>query len=170
MVASGTREGVGAMRDLRTRPLPSEKIAQAYALVQAVRPDLTLEAWHAYAAPRASGGNGRGGIVILENEQDCIIGLFSHRVDEDLCHGPTLAVDTFIALDLVDPEDVTRALAAAMERQARASGCKAVHVSVPEARRNSGGRVVHLLQQQGHRVEAVSLCKALKLPEPPEER
>ena len=149
------------MRQLRARPLPVDKVAQAFALVQAVRPDLTLEGWQAFATPRTGESNGTGGILILENEQNCIVGLFSYRVDEDLRHGATLVVDTFIALDIVDPEKVTRALAAAMERQAEDIGCRAIHVSIPENRPNSGGRMVQLLLEQGHHVESLSLCKPL---------
>lgn len=152
------------MRQLRARPLPVDKVAQAFALVQAVRPDLTLEAWRAFATPRAGACNGTGGILILENEQDCIVGLFSYRVDEDLRHGATLVVDTFIALDIVDPEKVIRALAAAMERQAEHVGCRAIHVSIPEHRPNCGGRMVRLLLEQGHHVESLSLCKPLPAP------
>lgn len=149
------------MRTLRSRPLPRDKVAQAFALVQAARPEMTLQAWQAYAGPRAGKANGTGGILIVENEQDCIVGLFGYSVAEDLIHGPTLAVDTFIALDLIDPEDVTRALTGAMERCARKLGCRAVHVSVPESGRDSGARIVHLLLRQGHHVEALSLCRRL---------
>ncbi len=153
------------MRHLKTRPLDAERVSQAFPLIQAALPAVTLAAWRAFAAALMTGGAARdSGILAVTDERNYIAGLCSYRVVPDLVHGRLLDAGHFLAFDLFDRRPVAEALAEGIEVMARDRGCSAVHTQLP--RRNDtpsepGNGLAELLAARGHRVETLGLCKRL---------
>lgn len=148
------------MRDLRLVSLTPHRIDQAFPLMQAVRPELSLEDWRRHAQ-RVLDDDGatRSGIATLQDERGLIVGLFVYSVDADPDHGPTLVASDFVAMDIVGPHHVAQALADALETVAREHGCQAVHTSVPYTQAPGSRQIVDLLREMGHRMESFQLCK-----------
>ncbi len=154
-----------AVTQLRTRPLTAERIAQAYPLVQASLPRVTLEAWQAFAAPlTARGESGATGIIMVAGERDYIAGLCSYRIAQDLVHGRLLSADHFLAFDMFDRRAAVHALAQGIEALARKRHCTAIHTNLIRTRDadpDSAGSLVDFLCTRGHRVETIGMCKLL---------
>jgi hypothetical protein len=153
------------VRQLRTRPLTAERIAQAFPLVQTSLPQVTLDAWCEFAEALVLRRNGAGaGIIVVLGERDYIAGLCSYRVDHDLIHGRLLSAEHFLAFDLLDPRAVAHALAEGLEALARAHQCTAIHTQLPrmgDADPDRRGGLMHVLSTRGHRVESIGMCKLL---------
>jgi len=129
---------------LGIRRLMPADLPQAFALVRLVAPDLTLAAWRAMAGrfgvprrrwgkahgagPRdgAAGRSERCGILAVENGGGTIYALCSLRVVPDVVHHRCLDAETIIVVGIVDESLVRTRLAAALEREARACGCRAI--------------------------------------------
>ena len=152
------------MRQLRIRPLTAERIDQAFPLIQASLPQVTLEAWHDFAAALVDqGASAATGIVLVVGERDTIAGLCSYRVERDLVHGRLLNADPFLAFDLFDRRAVAHALAAGVEEVARERHCTAIHTNLlrPRDAASVGGGLVDVLCTRGHRIETLGMCKPL---------
>ncbi|MCC7427562.1 MAG: hypothetical protein IT557_11695 [Alphaproteobacteria bacterium] len=154
-------------RAYRARALPVSKVAQAYPLVQAAVPGITLERWRSFyesiehlaqvSAKRQ--GQDAAGVMAIEDTRGYLRGLFSYRVGPDLRHGATLTVADIIILDLFDAESVAEVLLEAIEVLARALGCAGVHALLPMEAEALRMR----LQREGLRAEALVLCSVKPL-------
>lgn len=152
------------MKQLKIQPLTAERIAQAFPLIQASLPQVTLEAWRHFAAALVDqGASAATGIILVVGERDTIAGLCSYRVERDLVHGLLLNADHFLAFDLFDRRAVAHALAAGMEELARERHCAAIHTNLlrPRDAAPAGGGLVDVLCTRGHRVETLGMCKPL---------
>lgn len=154
------------MRNLHFLPLGRDQVAQALPLVQAIRPQLSLDDWRAYVRrfPTQSGDCARSGIATVQDDAGVILGLFAYRVDSTAPHGKTLFVDHFVALDIISPTAVTAELADGMERIAHCLGCHAVHTAVSCTDCPRGRDLIERLRAFGHRLERFQLCKPLPAP------
>lgn len=156
------------MRQLTTRPLAPEHIGQAFPLIQAYLPRVSLDEWRKFAAPlTAPRARSTMGIITVISERDYIAGLSTYRVAQDLQHGPALLADNFMALDLFDREAVIHALAEALETLGRMQGCTAIHTHALDrgTLALSGEEdIAKILLSRGHRVESIMLCKVLEPP------
>ncbi len=152
-----------AVRNLETRPLTPERVAQAFPLIQTVLPAVTLEEWRDFALPLASqAGQATSGVVTVFSEQDFIVGLCCYRVEKNLHHGAVLMADPFVALDLLGLKAVASALADAIESLAREWHCTAIHTSLPATgAKGAENWLVRNLRSRGHRVESLRMCKLL---------
>lgn len=153
------------MRQFRTRLLSAERIAQAFPLVQASLPEVTLEAWCAFAAALMAGGGPEGGILAVTDERDYIAGLCAYRQVPDPVCGHLLDAGHFLAFDLFDRRAVADALAQGIEALAGTHGCRAVHTRLTYKGHpppDPGNGLVDLLTARGHRVESLGLRKRLK--------
>ena len=151
------------MRNLETRSLTTERVAQAFPLIQTALPAVTLEEWSDFATPLASpAGQATSGVVTVISEQDFIVGLCCYRVEQDLRHGAVLLANHFLILDLFGQQAVGRALADAVESLARERRCTAIHTSLPETGvKGADDWLVRILRSRGHRVESLRMCKLL---------
>jgi hypothetical protein len=118
--------------------LGPERVRQAFSLVQAVNPQLSLEAWRRYARPRVerrgtAARTPRRGILCLENRQGCILALFAFRVEADLHLGRVLHCDYLAAVDLLNPRQALGVLILGFRRCAETTGCLAIRVVAPRA-------------------------------------
>ncbi len=151
------------MRNLETRSLTPERVAQAFPLIQTAFPAVSLEDWRDFATPLARAqGPADGGIITVVSEQGYIVGLCCYRVAQDFQHGAVLMADYFLILDLFDQNAVVRALADAVESLARERRCTAIHTSLPETGvKGTNNWLARILRSRGHRVESLRMCKLL---------
>lgn len=147
------------MRSLTIEPMRAERIAQAFPLIQLVRPDLSREEWQNYAEQILTEPG--SGIVLLTDARDLILGLFVWRISLDPGHGRTLNCEDFVAADIVDPRRVAEALADGLEETARAQNCTAVHTCISATSGGGARRLVDCLRGLGHHMESFQLCKTL---------
>ena len=164
--ASSVRGAAGErdiLRELKAQPLTPECIAQAYPLVQASFPKVSLDAWVAFArALVLHRGRPETGIISIVSEQGYIAGLSSYRIGHSLIHGQSLTADHLIAMDMFGRQAVVHALAEAVEALAHQHRCGAVHMNLLEKNGTPDKEgMASTLTQRGHRVEAVRLCKVL---------
>ncbi len=153
-------------RDYHIRPLSPENAARAYPLIQAARPDVSLDAWIEYAErinhpdPELTKA---AGIVAAESKRGYIHGLFSYSVRIVLNHNAVLTVENFIALDMGDRAAAIKTLIDVMERLARNLDCSAIHTHIPDdwVTSTPSGGVLNHLRDAGHNVEFVKFCKTI---------
>ncbi len=153
-----------AVRNLKTRSLTPERVAQAFPLIQTALAKVTLEEWSNFATPllASPAGQATGGVVTVNSEQDIIVGLCCYRVEKNLRHGAVLMADPFLALDLLDLKAVAYALADAIESLAREWRCTAIHTSLPATGvKGAENWLVRNLRSRGHQVESLRMCKLL---------
>lgn len=155
-------------RHFRVKVLVAERVDDAFPVARAAVPDLTLERWRQFArlallpaaAPTASG------ILVVENPRGYIQGFCTYRLQHDIRHGTTMAVDDLIAIDLLDSAPIAAALLEALEARARATGCDVLQLHVPDLAASSAaasGLYEHL-RQAGHAVDALRLAKPMDRP------
>ncbi|MBP2295904.1 hypothetical protein [Azospirillum rugosum] len=149
------------------KPLGQRQIDQAYPLVRAVAPDLRVEQWRAFAAvflaPKESSA-APSGIMTVQNTRGYIHGLYSFTIEQSLRHGRILAVTNFVVLDLFDMTGPAETLLRSMEGLARGHSCAAIHTTLLEGAAAEAGSQRSLLgcfQSEGHRPDALRLCKPL---------
>jgi hypothetical protein len=138
--------------------LRPDQTAVVYPLVHAAVPGIDLEAWRKFV--RAFGGPDPSlpaGALGLRNEAGYICGLVLFRCDHDLRHGKVLAVNLFIALDLVNEEEAASALLQAAEAKAREFACTAIHIRLDTTQKSLGQR----LAASGYRGEADIFCRVV---------
>lgn len=139
-----------------------QEVDHAFPLIRAICPGAELEGWRRFAEQRGAAGPESGsGILLVRNEQDCIVGIAAFHIVCDLLHGPVLFADHFCALDIVDQAAVARALENGIEKIARRHGCSAVHTTVASSDSRDDGWLCTVLFERGHRVEGLHMCKLL---------
>jgi hypothetical protein len=145
-------ETVAPAECLKVRRLTQADLPKALALVRLVAPHLTLAAWRAMAERfgvhrRAAGtrsGTARSdgcGILAVENAGGTIYALCSLRIVPDVVHQRRLDAENIIVVGIVDESLVRSRLAAALDREARASGCRAISLRDTPVVRGSGARL-----------------------------
>ena len=151
------------VRKLNVSLLSPKEVDQAFPLIRTICPDADLEAWRSFAGQRLAGGSDGGtGILIVRNEQDCIVAIAAFLLSHDLLHGPVLLADHFGALDIVDQGNVARALESGLEKIARRHGCTAVHTNVGNnGRKSDDDWLCSVLFERGHHVEGLHMCKLI---------
>jgi hypothetical protein len=147
-----------------TSPLTADQIALLFPLVSAVVPQIDLAHWRSFARPLAEDmAPPRSGAICLRNAAGYACGLLSYRVERDLRHGSVLAVDFFVALDLVSDEGTTHALLEAAEAKAMELHCSAMRICSHVTQTT----LVDRLAAAGHRKEATVFWKAVAAGAPP---
>ncbi len=148
-------------------PLRREQIALAYPLIRILKPAISLDQWRDYArATIHAREDGRTGAKVAVNSRGHIFGLFTWRREPDLEYGCRLAVENFVALEVVAAPIVGAALVEAIEREAVHQGCAAVRTALPGAivrpKPGTGARYLALFDEAGHTVENFNLRKTLR--------
>ena len=109
-------------RDWLITPLTSDRIDQAFPLVQADDATATLEEWRQLARSALSSPEDSAGIVTVQF-RGYLNGLFLYRIDDDFDDGRVLTIDMIRVLDIIDPAKVNRVLRQAMSATAERFGC-----------------------------------------------
>jgi len=152
------------VRKLNVSLLSATEVDHAFPLIRTICPGAELEGWRRYALQRLTGTPGDGtGILVVRNEQECIVGVGAFQLSHDLMHGLILYADHFCALDIVDQATVARALENGLEKIARRHGCAAVHTTVASPGSKDDGWLCSVLYERGHRVEGLHMCKLLPM-------
>ena len=151
---------------MKTQPLKLEKIDQAYGLVRLTAPQISLEAWRDFARSLISPSEApESGILTVEDDCGCIMGLVGYVIDRDLDHGRTLLAKNLNALDGTENinQEVAFALIKAMEDLARDKRCGAIRTIIhePEAALRDAW-IIELLKNSGHHTEARKFFKAVE--------
>lgn len=151
-------------RTYTIKSLSSKNAAQAYPLIQAALPSVSLETWLAYAAninkPTAEATE----IIIIESTRGYIHGLLHYNVITTLRHGKVLNVENFIALDIGDRAAAIKMLIGVMEDIGRKFHCAAIHTTLPDAwirAASNATTVLDHLRDAGHERETVKLSKTI---------
>jgi uncharacterized membrane protein len=152
------------MADIEVQMLTPDRVRSVYPLIRQAVPTLDLAGWLRFERtlmrPRHPE---QGGIVVASRPpRPFPSGLFCYRREHDLTHGKMLVAEHFVALDLLEPDQVLAALLRELDTLAKRFGCDAVrsvvHGSAPDV---AGG-----LAAAGHRPEASQLWKPMP-PRPP---
>ncbi len=150
------------------RPLSRKRIPEAFPVVAFLDDRITAQQWSAYASALiAANGQGRHGIMTLQDPQSHIIGLSVYHIRPDLHRGRVLVVENFAVVSLIGAQQATAALLAAMEQLARDRGCACLAISLlnnqerrsPNRRRTQTGR---LFQGAGFRLDVARLSKCFE--------
>ena len=151
------------MRQLTVTSLSGNRIDQAFPLVQSAWPHVGLEQWRQFARDRIAGSPSISGIQSVVTEQNYIAGLCVYRVERHLCHGPTVVVDQFMALDLFNRAAIVNAMVDFLEGLAREQNCGALHTHIQEHTKQWDGPedcMVSILRARGHEITSLQLCNA----------
>lgn len=118
------------------RPLDADQVLQAFPLIRALDPHLTLELWSRYAAPFVTPVDvpDRRRIITVQNEQGYIHGLAACRLTPDLHDKRTLDVENFVCLDLTGGRKAAAVLLEAAETTAQDWRCSVIRLSLLEPR------------------------------------
>jgi hypothetical protein len=151
---------------MQLQALNSEKIDQAYALVQLEAPEISLESWRDFAMSLISPSEApESGILTVDDERGYLLGLVGYVIDRDLVHGRTLMAKNFIALDGTEGrrKEVAFTLIRAMEDLAHDKRCGAIRTIVhePESVLRDAW-IIEVLKHSGHHTEARRFIKAVR--------
>ena len=148
------------------RPMAPADVDQAFALVQLIAPNVTLDRWRNHFA-EVCGLDAkpppRKGMEVLEGPGGYFHGLFAYHPAADLTLGRTLRVEDFVVLALFDRLAAARAMTRRMEQIARELECRAVTVHYPpdHPRHGSDQDLRQFLLAQGHMPWFQGYCKTL---------
>lgn len=146
------------MRAFSIRPVTADLVEQAFPVVQAAAPGVTLEQWRAFAT-NPPGENGMG-LVGVFNEQGYIVGLFAYRREPHLQHGRILRICHLAAVDLIDAEPVLQTLLQAIDEQAQAQGCSAILMATPPSYLKVSAHWMHpLFAARGYSLDSTQIRK-----------
>ena len=137
--------------------VPPDQVRTVYPLVREAVPGLDLKSWVRFAEQIARPRRGtRSGIVAVTRRGRAMpCGVFLYRCEQQLPAGATMVAEHFVAVDVLDPGPVMRALIAELDSLAERLGCTAIRVLVP-----GEDSLLHAgLQAAGHRPRAVALVK-----------
>ncbi len=158
-------------RNVTVMSLTTDRVNQAFPLIQAIAPNVSLEEWQAFAQPllsrgtdttTAPGGILPGGILIAEDERGYIAGLVAYRLQRDLLHGPVLVAEHFIAFDFFERDRIADALARALEGLAAGHRCAAIHTVLPDGIERARRQwLIDMLQHRGHAPHCFALQKPM---------
>jgi len=150
------------VRKLNVSLMSPVEVDRAFPLIRTVCPQAELEDWRSFARQRIANEGSRTGILFIENEQGCIVGVGAYQLSHDLIHGPILYADQFCALDIVDQSNIVRALEGGIEKIARRHGCTAVHTTIASSSsQRDDGWLCTVLHERGHRIEGLHMCKLI---------
>ena len=141
--------------------LVDRQVDQAFPVVQAIQPGVSIDAWRAFAG-RLIAEPDRCGVMTVQAD-GYIYGLFTYRVEPSLRYVDVLMVDNFAVLDLFAPAAAATALVKAMDELAVRLGCGAIHTDLPKGDRLTPGyrrRMIGRFRDLGHHLESITLCKS----------
>jgi len=140
-----------------TFALSSLEVMLAYPLVNAALPDVDLGRWREFAESMSSGYPDSRGLLGMRGGGDYLCGVMVYRADQDLRHGRVLAINLFVALDLINQVSALRTLLDVAEAKARELKCDVVHIRVGVNHKSLTESIVNA----GYTADAVLLHKAI---------
>ena len=143
-------------RSFNILPLGAPQIPIVFPLVNAAYPDIDMDRWQQFAgalieAPQLSGALG------LQGEGGYFSGVLIYRISRDLRTGLYLAVDLFVALDLVDGRAAVEALMSTAEARAAELDCASVQLRIDSSHKS----LVQHAKRTGYATAAELLSKKI---------
>jgi len=134
------------------RPLAADEAPKAFPLVHHIEPDLSLNAWCAFAlgrigppkAPRDQG------ILVVETATGYLHGLVSYLLIDHALIGRTLTCDHIAVPDLFSFDAPLSEMMAAVHRHAAATGCLHIQFSIPCSAASNDSRLCRELRAEGY--------------------
>ncbi len=168
---SPSAENAADSIEILVEPMRVGDITLVWPLVRAAAPTLRISAWQRYARALADrevapGGadagkqvvRRRGIMLARRRSQRFPCGLVCYQVKPDRRFGSVMTAEHLIAIDLVDPRPVVRALVEHLEAAGRAMGCGAVRSVV----HRGGDDITFSLLAAGLRPEGTTLTKNIE--------
>jgi hypothetical protein len=147
-------------RSFSTFALSEGQIGLAYPLVSAASPKVGLARWRKYAEDMTAGQRLSGGVLGMRGEGAYLCGVMAYHVEPDLAHDRILAVNLFVALDLIDQESAVGTLLDIAEAKARELRCDAVYIRIGRNHQN----LTNLVESAGYVPDALLLHKSVAEP------
>jgi hypothetical protein len=149
------------MADFIVERLSVDKIPLAFPLIREVAPTLDLRQWTRFARRAADPRRAAAGgiFTVRRGARAFPCGLVCFSRDRGLADTSVLTAEYFVAMDLLHSSEVLKALADALEAEARRLGCSVLRSLLPET-------AVHAapdLLATGHRLEGSVYVKDLGL-------
>lgn len=132
----GARFPLDSFIDFPVRALPDERIMQAFPLVRESVRCLSAAAWQAYAEAfliRPADARWPSGLMVAEQPDRCIVGLFSYFVRPCLRSGRVMVVADLAAVAPFGREIVADRLLDAIAALARRHDTKEIEIAVAHA-------------------------------------
>jgi len=150
---------------INPKPLSEGELAQAYTLIQAIDPRLTLDRWRDYVA--ALDGDqtpDRPGILTAQTGDGRMLGLAAFRILHELRCAPNLGVENLIAPRMPGDRLTVRVLLKALEEIARSRNLECLSVPLPIAymRASTPPPLREVLEEEGFQSVAVQMHKTLR--------
>lgn len=123
------------MQKFVVEALSRSTILNAFPLVHLAVPNLDLAAWRRFARLALEcRRDARTGILVAKRSaRRHICGLVCYRSEPDLILGQVMQARNFIAIDILDTQSIVLALVSSLRSTARANGCSAIHLMMPDA-------------------------------------
>lgn len=152
------------MSGFTCRNLSPDQVRVVFPLIREAVPALDMKAWLRFARrmtnPRRTDDTGI--MVVYRRSRKLPCGLFLYHRENDLAHGSVLVAEHFIAVDVLDPQPVMRALTAELDALAGRLGCSAIRAMV--LREDSIAETS--LYAAGHRPAGAALWKDVPATKP----
>jgi len=118
---------------LVTRLFDRGMIEQAFPLVSARTPGLTLDRWTRFALPHVTprAGEPPRGLMAVQNHAGYILGLFVFGVRDDLDEGRVLWIENVVVPDMPGRDMIWAAVVDSVDRLATMNGCRAILADLP---------------------------------------
>lgn len=136
--------------------LPDEA-AIVFPLVNGAYPSVDLKQWNDFVRIFTQASPEESGLLGLRGEGGYFCGLLIYRCNRNPWHEPRMAVDLFVAFDLVESGAAVGALLAAAEAEANALACLTVEIRVDERHKSLAG----IVNKAGYALAAELLTKAI---------
>jgi hypothetical protein len=146
-----------ARNDVVVQPIVAGDIRPLFPLVQAIEPGLLWPQWDRYARRMLKEKlRTKEGIVVARRRGQMMpCGAVCYRLDRDLRYGSVLTAEHFIAIDLLYPQVVLEALAAALDELADRLGCPVIRSIVHDRDQ----KIADDLKDVGHLRDGLMLAK-----------
>ncbi len=159
------------MRQLSVRPLAKAKISQGFPLIRLAVPACSIAAWQAFALDHLDPSEtDRSGILVVEEDRGCFLGLAVYRIETDLSLGRSLLVKCLVVHDHFKQgrARVALSLLNGLEKLAQRQGCGCIQFLVAGESSDGGPQwaIEHLLSC-GHAMREMRLCSCLPHPADP---
>jgi hypothetical protein len=132
----GTHIALDALADFPVKPLSEQRISQAYPLVREGSRCLSCDDWQAYASTFLKPGNDErwpAGIMVAEQPNQCIVGLFSYYVRPCLRSGRVLVIADLAAVTPFGRDIVADRLIDSIASLAGRHGAKDIEIAMAHA-------------------------------------
>jgi hypothetical protein len=146
-------------------------VRQAYPLVHAAAPEISLEEWRSHVTSLASREPANRGIIAIVSTEGHIHGLFAYTVSDELQLGRALTIDHLIVPDLFRRETLVAAMDDAMEGLCEKYSCAGQKIrlpgpipsseapAMPDAPAVTALSLADLFVEQGHEIGGFELWK-----------